>query len=213
MTILQSILVLGPTGTVGQAILEELAAHKDQFSRIAAFNNTSRPGSAEKDAGLAALKEKGVEIVSGTFADTAAFAGFDAVVMALANPANHLQPQIIDTALAAGVRHFYPSEFGGDITVGDNWHQRYYRDKVLTPEHLMRRAAEFDGLGWSYITVGRFTEWAPISYFGIDNAHHTATVYGTEEGRQSLIGIPESVRHLSPIPFLVPPLPFRRKRR
>jgi len=191
MTVLRSVLVVGPTGNVGQAICKELLGLKSQFDRIAALNNTSRLGDAKKAAVLADLQQQGMEVVAGTYTDIDSFRGFDAVVMALGNFNNYLQPQIIDTAAAAGVRHFYPSEFGADITVGNNWDQRYYRDKVLTREHLMRRAIEFEGLGWTYITIGRFTEWAPITYFGVDNANHSATIYGNQEGRQSLISVPE----------------------
>src|SRR3569833_2246118 len=130
MTVLRSVLVVGPTGNVGQAICKELLGHESQFDRIAALNNTSRLGDAKKAAVLADLQQQGMEVVAGTYTDIDSFRGFDAVVMALGNFNNYLQPQIIDTAAAAGVRHFYPSEFGADITVGNNWGQRYNRDKV-----------------------------------------------------------------------------------
>lgn len=179
---LKSVLVVGPTGSVGLPLCNELLAMKSHFSRLAAFNNTTQPSSASKIATFEDLKSNGMEIVSGTYDDVDAFRGFDAVLMPLGNFGNYLQPQIIDTAIAAGVRHFYPSEFGADITVGANWTQRYYRDKVLTREYLMKRAGEVEGLGWTYITIGRFTEWATIAYFGIDNAKHEAAIYGNWEG-------------------------------
>jgi hypothetical protein len=58
--------------------------------------------------------------------DVSTFQGFDVVMMPLGNFGNFLQPQVIETAIKAGVRHFYPNEFVADITARDNWNQRYY---------------------------------------------------------------------------------------
>ncbi|KAH8886275.1 NAD(P)-binding protein [Thozetella sp. PMI_491] len=192
--LLKSVLVLGPTGSVGLPLSKELIRRKSAFNRIAAFNNTARLADAEKLEIFAELEQAGMEIVKGSYEDVEAFRGFDVVIMALGNFANILQPKIIDTAIEAGVRHFYTSEFGADITVGNNWSQRYYRDKVLAREHLMKRAEDVHGLGWTYITIGRFTEWATIKYFGVDNAERSATIYGTDEGRQSLISVDDTCK-------------------
>jgi hypothetical protein len=191
MVTLTSVLVVGPTGKVGFPLCKGLIDKRSNFKRIAAFKNSDRPSSPQKDAAYNELQEQGIEIVSGTYTDVDAFKGFDAVLIALGNFGNYLQPQIIDTAISAGVRHFYPSEFGADVTVGRNWHQRYYRDKVLTREHLLKRAKDVEGLGWSYITIGRLTEWSVVKYFGIDNGSHSAEIVGTENGRQSLISLAE----------------------
>lgn len=195
MAVLTSVLVVGPTGSVGTAVCSGLIARKDLFKRIAAFNNTDRPAGPAKQAALDAFANGGMEIVSGNYSDVSAFKGFDVVMMPLGNFGNFLQPGVIDTAIEAGVRHFYPSEFGADVTVGDNWHQRYYRDKVLTREHLMKRDAELrekgDGLGWSYVCIGRFTEWSIYPRFGWNHIEHTAEIYGTETGRQSVIALEE----------------------
>jgi hypothetical protein len=79
---------------------------------------------------LDAYKAQGVEIVTGTFDDVEAFKGFDVIILSLGNHAMDRQPGVIETAIKAGVRHFYPSEFGADLTVPGNWEERYYRDKV-----------------------------------------------------------------------------------
>jgi len=201
MAVLTSVLVIGPTGSVGTAVCNALIERKTLFKRIAAFNNTDRSAGAAKRAALDALAKGGMEIVSGTYGDVEAFKGFDAVLMPLGNFGNYLQPQVIDTAVTAGVRHFYPSEFGADITVGENWAQRYYRDKVLTREHLQKRDVELgergEGLGWSYVCIGRFTEWSIYPRFGWNHVDHTAEVYGNENGRQSLIGLKEYVQTLN----------------
>ena len=193
MAILNSVLVVAPTGKVGLAICHELGKTKSSFKRIAAFNNTSRGGDDTKEKILSGLRDLGLEIVSGTYEDVDIFRGFDVVIMPLGNHGLYLQPQIIDTAIAAGVRHFYPSEFGADLLVGDNWHQRYYKYKAIAREHLTAHSKDTKGLGWTFIEVGRFTEWSVIKHFGIDNANHKATIYGNENGRQSLLSVEELV--------------------
>ena len=193
MTILNSVLVVAPTGKVGLAICYELGKTRSSFKRIAAFNNMSRGGDDTKEKILSDLRDLGLEIVSGTYEDVDIFRGFDVVIMPLGNHGLYLQPQIIDTAIAAGVRHFYPSEFGADLLVGENWHQRYYKYKTMTREHLIARSKDTEGLGWTFIQVGRFTEWSVIKHFGIDNANHKATIYGNGNGRQSLLSVEELV--------------------
>jgi hypothetical protein len=191
MTTLTSIIVIGPTGRFGIDICHALAAKKESFKRLAAFNNTSRPSSPSKDETLDQLKGEGFEIISGDYTDVSCYEGFDCVVIVLGNHALNLQPQIIDTAISAGVRHFYPSEFGADLLAGDNWNQRYYKYKALTREHLEKRSQAVEGLGWTYVLIGRLTEWSTISSFGFDNKNHKAEIFGTENGRQSLLATEE----------------------
>ena len=206
MSVIKSVLVVGATGKFGTDLTHALAAQKSSFHRLAAFNDTSRPASLEKESTLASFHSEGVEIVdSHGYTSPESFVGFDCVVMALGNHAIVQQPTIIDTAITAGVRHFYPSEFGADLLVGRNWTQRYYRDKVLTRRHLEKRAQDTPDLGWTYITLGRFTEWAVLGNFGFDNKNHKARIYGTSEGRQSLLSTPDTVAYL--IETLKDPLP------
>jgi hypothetical protein len=186
---LTSILIIGATGHFGYDLCRVLALQKHDFKRIAAFHDTSRPTDAKKDAQLRELETAGLEIVHGTYSTISSFHGFDAVLMPLGNFAMIHQPTIIDTAILAGVRHFYPSEWGADLTVGDNKKQRYYRDKILTREYLEKRGREVEGLGWTYVTVGRFAEWSVLPGFGFDHRKKTAGVYGTEESQQSLLAI------------------------
>lgn len=194
---LDAVLVVGPSGAVGKALCQALISRKSEFKRIAFFNDTSRPETEEKKSLFATFRDGGLEQVSGQYADTAAFAGFDCVLMPLGNHAIKYQPTIIDSAIAAGVRHFYASEWGADLSVGSNWTQWYYRDKVLTREHLEKRGRDTDtpDLGWTYIQIGRLTEWSIRKHFGIDNANHTASIYGTPEGRQSLLRIDDAIAY------------------
>ena len=206
MPVMKSVLIVGATGRFGTDITHALAAQKSSFHRIAAFNDTNRPASLEKESTLSSFRSEGVEIVDGHgYNSPEPFRGFDCVLMPLGNHALVQQPSIIDTAITAGVRHFYPSEFGADLLAGRNWTQRYYRDKVLTRQHLEKRAQDTPDLGWTYLLVGRFTEWAVLDHFGVDNRNHQARIYGTSEGRQSLLSTPDTVAYL--VETLKDPLP------
>ncbi|RDW58601.1 NAD(P)-binding protein-7 [Coleophoma cylindrospora] len=173
-----SVLVLGPTGGLGQFLVPELIRRKSNFTRIGAFIDLTRPQSAEK----ARLMQDS--------------SGFQVVVACLGNHAIKNQPSLIDTALQAGVQHWYPSEFGADLTVGDNWNERYYRDKVLTREHLQKRASENPTFSYTYFLNGRFSEWAPIPHFGIDTKTHTAHIVGSPDMEQSLLGVADVAKYL-----------------
>lgn len=93
------------------------------------------------------------------------------------------------------MRHFYSSEFGADLAVNDNWTQRYYKHKAIAREHLALRAQEYPDLGWSYIMIGRFTEWSCATYFGVDVKNGTGKIYGNENGRQSLLPVPAAAAY------------------
>ena len=118
------------------------------------------------------------------------------VIAALGNHAIKNQPFLINAAIAAGVRHWYPSEFGADLTVGNNWNERYYRDKVITRQYLQKKAAENPDFGYTYFLDGRFSEWAPTPHFGINLKTHTAHVVGKPEMEQSLLAVNEYVPFL-----------------
>lgn len=113
------------------------------------------------------------------------------VIATLGNHAIKNQPSQIDAAILAGVRHWYPSEFGADLTVPGNWEERYYRDKVITRNYLKQKAAEVKGFGYTYVIYGRFTEWAPTPHFGIYPKQGKANIVGTPDMLQSLTPVKE----------------------
>jgi hypothetical protein len=198
MYTLQSILVVGATGAFGKSVCLAIAQERSRFKRIAIFHDTSRPTSESKAATISDLKEAGFEVVqSAGYDDVEAFRGFDCVISLLGNHALHQQPAIFGKAIDAGVRHFYPSEYGADLTVGQNWTQRYYRYKVITREFLEEKGREIPELGWTYFTLGRLAEWSVLFHFGFDNRNAKAKIYGTESGRQSLLSTPNAAAYIT----------------
>lgn len=199
LTKISSVLFVGVTGpySFGQIVVSHIATQLHNFSRVAIYHDTSRPTDERKQALLSRYHDLGVEIVaSDGYSSPTPFTGFDTVLIFLGNHALHLQPHIIDLAIEAGVRHFYPSEYGADILVGENRTQRYYKYKVAAREHLDARGKEIKDLSWTYFLLGRLTEWSVLSHFGFDNRTFSARIYGTPEGRQSLLAVDDAAEYI-----------------
>lgn len=195
---LRTILLVGATGeyAFGQFVIREIIQSASHFTRIGVYVDGNRDNSA-KTSLLSRLEQAGIELVHGKgYEDPAPFRGFDCVLSFLGNHGLRLQPQLINTAIAAGVRHIYPSEYGADIDVGDNRSQRYYVEKVRTRDHLEQRGRELPDLGWSYVLFGRLTEWSVTPHFGFDNQAAHARIYGSPNGRQSLISAADAAAYL-----------------
>jgi len=193
----KSVLLVGATGGLGQYVAQELLNNRESFSRVGFYHNTARPTDESKAALLKTLQDGGIEIIAADgYANPNPYKGFECVMIFLGNHGLHLQPTIIDAAIEAGVRHFYPSEYGADVTAGQNWTQRYYKYKVITREHLEQRGKEVPDLGWTLFLLGRLTEWAAIRHFGFDNKNASARIYGTSSGRQSLINVEDTAQYL-----------------
>lgn len=101
-----------------------------------------------------------------------------------------LQPAMVELAIAAGVRHFYPSEYGSDLNYGICVNLRYFRDKHVTRNHLAAKAKEVPGFHYTIMTTGPFTEWA-ISSLTVDHENRTVTAYGRPDAEISVTSIPE----------------------
>lgn len=190
-------MLVGATGGLGQVVVAELIAKKDQFKRIALLVDTTRPASEEKKEYLASIQNSGVEIITTQgYSNPAVYKGFDCLMSFLGNHAFRYQPEIFEAAFEGGIRHFYPSEYGSDLTVGSNWTQRYYRDKVISREALQKKGEEHKDLGWTYFTNGLLTEWAILGVFGVDNKNKLARIYGSPQGSQSMLAEEDCAKYL-----------------
>lgn len=78
-----------------------------------------------------------------------AVADHDAVVSTLSRPAQKDEEQLIDACLAAGVRRFIPSAFGGDMAVPWVREQPFWADKMVQEDYLLKRVEQSQG-GLSY---------------------------------------------------------------
>src|SRR4051794_30346209 len=106
-----------------------------------------------------------------------------------------LQPAIIEAAVAAGVRHFYASEWNSDIAQREIYDMRYFRDKHAVRAYLRGKAAATPGFQYTLMVTGIFTEWATDGFYGFDHEQNTAKLYGLPDKRVGVTSIPDIARY------------------
>ncbi|KZF25654.1 NAD(P)-binding protein [Xylona heveae TC161] len=185
-----SVLLIGASGSLGVPLVEEFIRQKSKFERIAILADPSRAKKFED------VQKRGIDVVTGSFLDPNSYKGFSVVISLAGNPIMRLQPAMIEAAVAAGVRHFYPSEFGVDVGHDDLVDFRYLRDKRVTRDHLVAKAKEVPGFRYTLLMNGIFAEWSAIPPLGVDTDKHTSTVYGTPDAILSLTAVPDIVRYI-----------------
>ncbi|KAJ7662945.1 hypothetical protein B0H17DRAFT_1093020 [Mycena rosella] len=185
-----SVLIIGASGSLGRPLVAEFQKHKSRFARVAILSD---PAKAHK---FADAQKNGIEVVLGSFLDFKSYQGFDVVLSLAGNAAMRLQPAMIDAAIAGGARHFYPSEFGTDISQDGVWQFRYFRDKVVTRDHLRARAKDTPGFRYTLMLVGGFSEWVYSGFFtGFATEKHTVEAYGYPDAEISVTALNDIVRY------------------
>jgi hypothetical protein len=119
--------------------------------------------------------------------------GFTHVISVVGNDVLRLQPAMIEAAIAAGVRHFYPSEWNSDISQKEIYSLRYFRDKQVVRSHLAAKAIEHPDLRYTIFITGIFTEWSVLEFYGFDHKKLEVTAYGKPDARVGVTSIPEFV--------------------
>ncbi|KAJ7921431.1 hypothetical protein B0H13DRAFT_1708208 [Mycena leptocephala] len=185
-----SVLIIGASGTVGRPLVQEFLKNKTRFKRLAVLADPAKVSRFEE------VQSQGVELVVGSFLEASSYKGFDTVISLAGNIAMKLQPGMVDAAIAGGVRHFYPSELGTDISYGTIGKKRYFRDKVAIREHLRQRAREVPGFAYTLLMTGAFTEFAPSLFNNVDVEKHTASPYGSPDALLTVTAMPDIVRYV-----------------
>ncbi|KAJ6540867.1 hypothetical protein DFH09DRAFT_991354 [Mycena vulgaris] len=185
-----SVLIIGASGIVGRPLVQEFLKNKSKFGRIAILADPA------KVSRFAEVQAQGVEVVVGSFLEATSYTGIDVVISLAGNAAMKLQPGMIDAAIAGGVRHFYPSEYGTDLSRGVIGKKRYFRDKIATREHLRARAQEVPGFAYTLLMTAAFTEFTTSSFTGVDSATHTARPYGRPDAKVTVTALPDVVKFL-----------------
>jgi len=98
---------------------------------------------------------------------------------------------MVEAAVAAGVKHWYASEWNSDIAQREIQGMRYFRDKQAVRAHLRAKAAETPGFQYTLMVTGIFTEWALDEFYGFDHKAHTARLYGQPGRRVGVTSIPD----------------------
>ncbi|KAJ6526064.1 hypothetical protein B0H19DRAFT_1197787 [Mycena capillaripes] len=180
-----SVLLIGASGALGRPLVEEFQRQRARFGRVAVLSD---PAKAHK---FAEVQKNGIEVILGSFLDFKCYQGFDVVLSLAGNALMRLQPAMIEAAVAGGVRHFYPSEFGTDIAQDGVWQFRYFRDKVVTRDHLAATAKAHPDFRYTLMLTGSFSEWAASAFSGVDQENHTVRAYGYPEAEISVTALDE----------------------
>lgn len=162
------LIIIQAGGNLGPAILYALLHHSS-------FNTTvlSREGSSS-------TFPPGVKVLRADYNSMdslkTAFMGQDVVVSLVAGAVLGNQNNLIDAAIAAGVKRFLPSEFGSNTTdARTRAIVPMYKSKVETVDYLKSKESE---ISWTSIVTGQFFDWGlKVGFLGFDAAHKVATLY------------------------------------
>ncbi|KAH9911849.1 hypothetical protein B0H21DRAFT_759098 [Amylocystis lapponica] len=178
--------IAGASGNLGSEIIKVfLASYRSSFSRIIALvRNPSSDGAK-------ALAEAGAELYKiddanlGTSYEKA-LSGVDALVNVLGKVPTNVKDTIFDAAVKAGVKVYFPSEFGINHLISDfpGWDNKEWTRKrahlhgsLEAGKGRIKTVAVFNGL---------FIEDTFGPWFGFDTANHVYTSVGAPTTRFSL---------------------------
>ncbi|KAJ7472617.1 hypothetical protein FB451DRAFT_1089490 [Mycena latifolia] len=184
-----SVLIIGASGALGRPLVAEFQKQRSHFARVGILSDPAKAHKFNNE------KKNGIEVVLGSFLDFKSYHGFDVVLSLVGNATMRLQPAMIEAAVAGGVRHFYPSEFGTDIAQDGVWQFRYFRDKAVTRDHLAATAKAHPNFQYTLMIVGAFSEWAYAPFYGVDVEKHTVEAYGYPDAELSVTAIKDIVRY------------------
>ena len=130
MTSIKNVAVAGASGSLGEPLVKELL--KDGFS-VTALTRPDSTATFPEKVRVAKVDYEDVESL------TSALKGQDAVVSTVATVAVKLQENLVDAAVAAGVKRLIPSEFGCDMSNPRARALPAYAQKVKIEEYVEKK--------------------------------------------------------------------------
>ncbi|MCJ1432691.1 hypothetical protein MMC27_002048 [Xylographa pallens] len=167
MVEIKKVVLVGAGGAVGPAILAELVS--------AGFSVTVFTRAGSKTSLPSSVKIAEVDFDSES-ALTSALKGQDAVVSTLGAMAMAAQTNVINAAIAAGVKRFIPSEFGSDTTNPKARALPVYRDKVAAEDFLAKKASE-GAITYTLVFNGALFDWGMMIPFILNLGGKSAELY------------------------------------
>ncbi|KAH8900850.1 NAD(P)-binding protein [Thozetella sp. PMI_491] len=184
-----SVLLIGASGAFGRPLVQEFITHLSKFDKVGILADPSRVSK------FSDVATSGIVIVPGSFVDPAAYAGYDTVVSLAGNAIMRLQPAMIDAAIAGGVKHFYPSEYGSDVGQEALKDLRYFRDKRVVRDHLVAAARAHPNFRYTLMLTGPFTEWTIDKLYGVYQDEKRVETYGRPDAPIDVTSIPDISRY------------------
>ncbi|EXJ96123.1 hypothetical protein A1O1_01249 [Capronia coronata CBS 617.96] len=173
---LNRILLIGASGNLGSLILNHLISSPSGFQVIVLSRESSK-ATFPQDKRLE-IRRVGDDYPPDGL--QAAFRDADAVISAISMAGMHQQYKFIDAAIAAGVKRYFPTEFGLDDL--PDWLvelRPMFRIKHDVRDYLAAKYAEKgqQGLEWTEIVCNVFFEMGVMSgFFQFDWSSRTATL-------------------------------------
>jgi uncharacterized protein YbjT (DUF2867 family) len=180
-----SVLIIGASGNFGAPLVEEFIANLHLFTKVGILTHPA------KTARFASAASRGIQIVPGSFLSSASYIGYDTVLSLAGNAIMKLQPGMIEAAIEGGVTHFYPSEYGSDVSQEELRELRYFRDKRVTQDHLVNAAKAHPGFRYTLLLTGPFLEWTVSEKYGVFHDRKEVVSYGRPDARIDVTSIPE----------------------
>ncbi|KAF1808580.1 NAD(P)-binding protein [Eremomyces bilateralis CBS 781.70] len=177
---LENIAIIGGGGKIGRIILRGLIS-APQLSIIA----FKRPGSTSTFPSAPNLKVVETDYTPDALASH--LEGQDAVISVIGGTGLTDQRGIIDAAVTAGVRRFFPSEFSinGQSEVARQL-LPFFAVKQETLDYLVEK--EKDGLCWTSLIIGPLLDWCLANGFlGFDLTSNRATIWDDGNTRFSCV--------------------------
>jgi uncharacterized protein YbjT (DUF2867 family) len=182
-----SILLIGASGSFGRPLVEEFITQLDKFDKVGVLADPSKLSK------FAEVASRGIKVVPGAFDDPKAYNGYDTVISLAGNSIMGLQTVMIDAAISGGVTHFYPSEYGADLSQPALKDIRYFVDKHAVRNHLAAAAQAHPDFRYTLMLTGAFIEWTANEFYGVYPEKKEVIAYGTPAARIDATSIPEQV--------------------
>lgn len=163
----KNVILIGAGGNLGPTILK-------------AFLESSFSVSVLSREGSTSTFPSGVNVIRANYDShdslKKAFQGQDAVISLIGGAAIGDQQKLIDASIAAGVRRFFPSEFGSDTTNP--------RGREIVPSFEAKLGAvtylksREDAISWTSLVTGPFFDWGvKVGFLGFKIQDKTATIF------------------------------------
>ncbi|RDL40951.1 Isoflavone reductase family protein-like protein CipA [Venustampulla echinocandica] len=169
MTTIKNVAIVGASGNLGKRILGSLIDY-GKFN-VTVVTRESSQASFPASVKVVRANYESVKSV------TSAFQGQDAVISAVGVAGFQGQTVLIDSAIAAGVKRFLPSEFGSDTSLPTTAALPVFKDKIATRRYLEDKVTKTPGMTYTYIINGPFFDFGVQSGFLLNWKDGTPKIY------------------------------------
>ncbi|EGU73298.1 hypothetical protein FOPG_18697 [Fusarium oxysporum f. sp. conglutinans race 2 54008] len=183
MPAIKNVAVAGASGNIGEPVVEALLAAGFHVTALARESSSATfpPGVDVKR-----VDYDSVESLKSALQDQ------DAVVSTITPTLLSKQVQIIDAAIAAGVRRFIPSEYGINTrTVDHDGLKAMVGPKIQTVDYLIEKSKGTPSLSWTGLATGLFLDWGLArGFIGFDQTTKSARIIDSGNERFFTANVP-----------------------